>query len=356
MIVTPLRLDPDAAADLFDCGSATTSPLALNRWERALLDPAHPFLRIGTHATFLAYRGETPVARVVAGLDPRQIAGSGPVGSIGFVAHTGDADALRCAVADAEIWLAANGAGVMRCPVQLSTWFGHRLALGVATCAPPYPMEPADVPGLAAVLADLGYAPAHRATSHVVEHAEPIAYGRRDAHRMERAGFRDRPLDPGCLALELAAMHRVAGAAFAQSWGFHPISLAEFTALYLPFASGCDPELVRIVESGDGEPVGFAFAYPGPSSRLGERIDITEQGERRFVLKSIAVLPDATGHGIGPALIATIHRIARARGYAAGIHALVAEGSSTQRTSARWAKPFRHYATFERRIRDGGNS
>ncbi len=304
MTPTVERFDPIEAAAFFSPASAPDSPLGLDDWERQLLRPDHPFLRVGAFRALAVFHGDSLAARVVAAIDPRQSAGSVPVGTIGFVAHRGDARALRSAISAAEAWLAESGAGLIRCPVQLSTWFGHRLTLGPIGAPPQFFMEPAPTPGLVEALTDLGYVPGHRATSHLVENSRPIADGRRSLQRIVAEGFCDRPIDLGHLSDELEAIHRIASAAFPGSWGFHPLSLDEFMALYAPIARRCDPELTRIIQNPMGEAVGFTFAYEdsAPASPGGEQVYITHR--RWFVLKSIAVLPEATRHGIGPALVA----------------------------------------------------
>jgi hypothetical protein len=314
------------------------------------LAPGHPFLRIGTWRAFVAGAGGSRV-RLVASLDPRQQVGGGSVGAIGFIA-AGDLRepstraALQSALEAAEAWLAAAGATVARCPVQFSTWYGHRTVTGgfPGDGGPtPFPMEPAARPGLAATLVTTGFTVAHRAASYRVAVDAWIKGACKSEERMRGAGYGDRPVRLEHFDDELATVHAISLASFRRSWGFSDITLDEFATIYRPFVRLIDPRLARIVESPDGEPVGFLFAFPDPATRAGHP-------DARFVGKTVAVLPEVcrATPGVGTGLIVAVHRAAAARGYGTAIHALVAEGAYSERVSARWGERFRSYATFEK--------
>jgi hypothetical protein len=260
------------------------------------------------------------------------------VGNIGFIAYD-DPTALAAAIRQATCWLADNGVRVMRCPVQLSTWFGHRATvagLNEPTSPKPFLFEPTNPTDLAAILQAMGFSVAHRAQSRCVDNERAIAGTERCVGLMRATGLSERPLLLAALDSELALLHRLATAIFRESWGYADIAADEFIAFYRPLASVLDPELVRFLLGPDGEPVGFVFAYPDPGGC--------------FVLKTIGVLPEVrrSWPGVGSALIAIVHRLAREKGYHTGIHAFMAEGSYAQRTSARWGSWMRSYATFER--------
>lgn len=345
--------------------------------ELALLAPDHPFLAFGEWRAFAAVRGGGVVARMVASIDPRQRTVDGPVGCIGFVdlaagvpRSTGDARsagnarsagvdrsngvcgpaAARTAfdqvLAAAAGWLRRRGVRVVRGPVQLSTWYGHRAmtdGLPDEGGVPAFPLEPRNGRGLVQALDAGGFRPAHRGVSCLVRSDAVIESAGPVLDRLRRAGFRDRALRPDAIADELALLHRLSGDIFRESWGFSGVSLAEFAALYRPAARLTDPELVRFAMDGDGGPLGFVFALPAaPRAADGAG----------FVLKTLGLLPEARRRfpGSGAALAALIHRTAIERGLRDGVHALMADGSPAHRTSLRWGTWIRSYATFERAL------
>lgn len=326
-------------------GTSHAGAVSIDRF----LAPDHPFLRVGTWRAFVASDDGADV-RVVASLDPRQRDDrGGQRGAIGFVLEHGDPRAsarpMRAALAAAEAWLSARGGTVVRCPVQFSTWFGHRVMTdGFPASGGPalFPMEPGPSPSLARALPAAGYRVAHTAGSYAVEVERWIAEARRGEDAMLAAGYRNRPLRLERLDEELSTLHAICQASFTRSWGFSPIGLDEFQSIYRPLVSLVDPEFVRILETPGGEPVGFAFAFPEPAP--------LEGFAPRFVAKTVAVLPEVRrkAPGIGTGLTVAVYRIAAARGYRVAVHACVADGAYTQRISASWGTRFRTYTTYEK--------
>lgn len=348
--VLELRPDELTEAGWASAPCATTAERAAASPDR-FLAPDHPFLREGTWRAFVAREGSASV-RVVASLDPRQRVDGAAIGSVGFVALRGDVRAarrpLRAALAAAEAWLSANRAAVVRCPVQFSTWFGHRVmthGLPAAGGPPLFPMEPPPTPHLASVLETRGYGVAHTAGSYRVDVGRWIAGTRRGEDRLRASGFRDRPVDVERLDDELRAVHAISVASFTASWGFAPIGFAEFASIYRPLLALLDPGFVRILDTPGGEPVGFVFAFP----------DGRTDGDAapRFVVKTAAVLPEVRRAvpGVGMGLTVAVHRLAVARGCRVALHACVADGAYSQRVSARWGDRIRTYATYEKVLR-----
>lgn len=292
---------------------------------------------------------DSPAApSVVASLDRRQSADGRAVGAIGFVRGPSEGPGLRSVLLAAEHWLAERGAQVVRCPVQLSTWHGHRAVVDLFPedgGEPAFPLEPVNGPGLPRLLQASGYRPAHRAVSWLVPIGAWLETVGPAVERTWRSGLTHRPIDSAHPDRDLAAIHAVAGRAFRASWGFSPISADEFAALYLPRLRSMPVDLTRVLVDRPGDPVGFVFAYPDPATHP------SEPGAR-IVVKSVAVLPEVSRGvpGCGIALAAVVHAAALDLGYRSAVHALEAEGGHTQRVSARAGRLMRRYATFEKRL------
>jgi hypothetical protein len=311
----------------------------------------HPFLGFGSCRSFEA-GSEGSSVRLAAAIDRRQVEARRQVGTIGFIeaASHGEssARALAAALGPALDWLRSEGAALVRCPVQLSTWYGHRAVVdGFAEegGAAPFFLEPHNRRWLPDALAAAGFSPRLEAVSHLVPNTRAVAANQAAQERALATGYRDRPLRLETLESELDLLHGLSSTIFSAAWGNSPMSSEEFGYLYRPLVAAVDPELVRIIEAPTGEPVGFVFAVPDhlgpPAGRPGAR----------FVLKTIGVLPAARRAfpGLGSALVARVHGLADARGYASGIHAQMSVGSYAQRASARWGGGvMRRYATFER--------
>jgi hypothetical protein len=334
---TSIRLPLEVTPDELAAWSAVAPPaLTLAGSEAMALRADHPFLSIGTWRAFVV-EDDPGQARVVAGIDPRQRDGDRQVGTIGFAAAEGATSVLGRVVDGAIAWLGEQGASVIRGPVQLSTWYGHRLPIDDQRSAlPPFPFDPVSPSGLADVLRERGFRPVHTAESYLVDLERSAPETAAAAARVARMGITDRPLRVDQALAELSTLHAIASASFQRSWGFSPISLSEFTAIYQPLLGRVDHELVRIAHDPDGAPVGFVFAILPPGGPL--------------VVKTIAVDPVVRRHlhGIGWLMIDRVHDLARRRGRRQALHALMAHGSYPARISGRWGPCVRRYATLER--------
>lgn len=334
--------------ELLEADAGSLAPLedllALTPGERALLSPRHPFLRNGSWRAFAAMVDGRLAARVVASVDVRQRSMAGQVGCVGF-AFLGDRAAAvpvaRDVLERASAWLRARGAGAVRFPVQLSTWYGHRAVTGSFPAvggAAPFFLEPANDRRLVDLARAARFRPAHHAVSYAVTAEAVIASAAHALERLRSAGLRDRALRPADLDEELGLLYRLSTEIFRGSWAFSEISLEEFDLLYRPMAERIEPELVRILETRSGDAVGFAFAAPDPGD------------PRQLVVKTLGVTAEAVRRypGSGAGLTALLHLAARGQGYERAVHALMAEGSGAHRLSRRWGTQLRTYATYER--------
>lgn len=140
---------------------------------------------------------------------------------------------------------------------------------------------------------------------------------------------------------ELARIYPLVMTAFATNPLFTPISYDEFNAQYAPVRALLTPDLVVLAER-EGELVGFLMALPDyAQAQRGEKIDTV-------VLKTLAVLPNLAGIGLGTLLAASVHTRAYELGYRWAIHALMHVENRSRRISAHTAQPFRGYTLFAR--------
>jgi hypothetical protein len=310
----------------------------------ALAAGIHPFLAFGRAEEF-AVTLRAGTARLVASVDSRQDAPHGPVGSIGFISARGEVAAFDQALGAARRWLRGLGVADIRCPVDLSTWYGHRTIVAgfpEEGGLPGFLLEPQGAPWLPGRLEAHGFRADSRGVATLVPNGAAIAATAAALHRAEAAGYRDRAVDRAAAEAELDLLYRLSSTIFKGAAGFSPISAAEFLALHGPLLGLVEPELVRIMEDPAGEPVGLAFAIV---DRHGPRPG--EPGAQ-FVFKTIGVLPAARQAfpGLGWALVGRIHGLAAERGLGQAVHAIAATGSYSARTSSRWGTPFRQYASF----------
>jgi GNAT superfamily N-acetyltransferase len=165
----------------------------------------------------------------------------------------------------------------------------------------------------------------------------------RTAERLERVGVRLRPMNREDFAGELRRIHEVSRASFTGNFLYTPVGEAEFVAQYEPVRPHVRPELVLLAEQA-GRPVGFVFGIPDlAQAKRGAAVDTV-------VLKTVAVQPGRAWAGLGNVLVARCQQAARALGFRRVIHALMHESNNSLNLSGHYAKPFRRYTLFARRL------
>ena len=87
-------------------------------------------------------------------------------------------------------------------------------------------------------------------------------------------------------------------------------------------------------------PVGFIFALPDlAQTQRGEALD-------RVIIKTVGVVPELGGLGLGGLLVARCQLAARALGYRYAIHALMMQDNISRKISAHYAQVMRRYTLF----------
>jgi predicted N-acetyltransferase YhbS len=161
--------------------------------------------------------------------------------------------------------------------------------------------------------------------------------------RLEERGIRIRQLDQQDFSGELERIHAISTASFSNNFLYSPISREGFLAMYAKVQRAIQPELVLFAEYGS-VPVGFVFAIgdllnPGPQKR-----------PDTVIIKSLAVLPEWNGKGVGPLLMSEATANARRLGYRRGIHALMHEDNRSRGLSGHHGDVMREYALYSRSL------
>jgi len=169
----------------------------------------------------------------------------------------------------------------------------------------------------------------------------------RAAGRLTAAGVSVRPLRPEAseddFEDELRRIYAVASVSFARGFLYTPVAEAEFIAQYRMLRAYVEPELVLLAEKA-GRAVGFLFALP-------DWLQATRgQAVNNVIIKTVAVLPGREFAGLGNALVARCHAVARELGYTRAIHALMHETNNSRNLSGRYARPMRRYVLLARRL------
>jgi GNAT superfamily N-acetyltransferase len=162
-----------------------------------------------------------------------------------------------------------------------------------------------------------------------------------DTDRIADAGISLRHADAGQMEKELRRVYRMSLASFQQNFLYTPLDETEFLAQYRKVLPYVRPELVLLAER-DEQPVGFLFALP-------DILKVKRQEPNdTIIIKTIAVLPEFSGVGLGTLLVARAQENARELGFKRAIHALMHESNRSRNISHHTAVTMRRYTLFSR--------
>jgi predicted N-acetyltransferase YhbS len=239
--------------------------------------------------------------------------------------------------------LKARGCSICVGPMDGNTWRRYRL-LTERGAEPTFflePDNPDDWPGFFQAANFAPLATYFSAMNNDLTVEDPRVA--RAMERLEGEGVRLRPLKPENFVDELRRIYAVSRTAFQENYLYAPIEEAEFLAQYEPIRAHVVPELVIMAEQ-QGEPVGFVFSIPDlAQAKRGQRVDTV-------ILKTVAVMPGRRCAGLGNVLVSQCQQAARALGFRRVIHALMHESNNSLNLSARYAKPFRRYVLYARKM------
>jgi hypothetical protein len=296
-------------------------------------------IELARDAAFLRYgrlrRFEQGDTSLVAAVHPAFPA----VGTVGdLVAQR--PDGLLALLPEAERWLVEQGALEVQGPISRHTWYPFRAVTDGWDALPRLSGEPWNPPWLPGALVTAGYAPLVESVTTLSESLEVMSAGLAPKRRRaEAAGYRFRPMaGPADLAAILSVVNRSFKPP--ENHLFAPIDLGEFllvlgvppvtvppAALLGSFAG------VRLAESPTGEVCGFVY--------------VTLEGQGLGSLKTLAVVPEHAGSGLGGALAGVAHDVGLSLGLTAMAHTLmVVDGAATSLSSVGGCPVVRRYAVY----------
>ena len=237
---------------------------------RDLLSPKkNAFFEHAEVALWLALRDGRPVGRISAQIDRLAPAVEGrALGYFGMLAAEKDADLLAALFANAEDWLRARGVGVVRGPFELSiNQSAGVLVEGFDT--PPSLLMGHNPPWLGAMVESLGYAKAKDLVCYRMNCRDGLADGPRRIATRASTDLVIRSLDKRRYDEEVATMTAIFNDAWAENWGFTPLTEAETVAMAREMKPILDPELVQIAEI-RGDPAGFIVLLPNVNEAIAD--------------------------------------------------------------------------------------
>jgi len=208
-------------------------------------------------------------------------------------------------------------------PIDGSTWYNYRL-VSYTDGSPSFPMEPSNPLWHNDVYTDLGFVPIKKYFSQrgPIKDIKPY----KKSEMVNIRGFKS-----GDVHAMLQTMYEISKASFTNNFLFHPISYAEFEALYLPRFNMIDHDFILVAEM-DHKAVGFLLAFVA---------------NEILIVKTVAVMPEYRFAGIGGMIINAALVKAEKLGIKTSIAALMAEDNTSRKAATRYGgKIFREYTLY----------
>jgi len=238
----------------------------LTREEIKKLTPGkNPFWQHAERACFMAWRGEVPVGRIAAIRDHLfNKYHHSSTGCFGFFEAINDQEVADALFAAAENWLREQGMTEIIGPLNPST--NDICALLVdGFDSPPRIMMPYNPPWYLNLLENGGYVKAKDLFAYripVPEHPDDMNPRlRRLVETVEKRGAAVRYIDLKNLRTEIKTVRKLYNTAWADNWGFVPLTEAEAEHMAKELKPLATPKMAFFAEY-RGEPAGVYIALP----------------------------------------------------------------------------------------------
>ncbi len=239
-----------------------------------LLTRAHPYHRHAEVTHFLAWRDGRPVGRISAAINERFNAHHGVrIGFFGFFEVVPDFDVARALLDRARAWVTDHGMTVLRGPGEYSNATHERQGVLVNGFQYPATVELThNPPYYGEFLERYGFAKSKDYYAYVldVQTPTPPRLARLVEQVRQRRDVETRALNLRNLVPEVRLIAGIYNQAWAQNWGFSPITDEEAVALPNSLRLVVDPGMIRFAFV-DGQPAGVLGALPDPNYAMRPR-------------------------------------------------------------------------------------
>lgn len=327
----------------------------------------HPFYKTADVEMFLAFRDGHVVGRIMAILNHAYNEFHDEhAGFFGFFEVEDDAAAATTLLEAARDWVLAQGADIIRGPVNPSTNYECGLLIEGFDLDPTV-MMPYNPPYYAGLIEGCGFRKAMDLYAYDIAEKYFIVSEKltRVAERLRtKDKIKVRTVDMKDFKREVEIVRQVYNDAWSNNWGFVPVSEAEFEHLAKDLKQLVDPRVVMIAEreiegSPTPRPVGFLLAVPDINrvlKRMNGRllpfglIKLLWHSRKIDTLRIITmgIVSEYQSMGLGAVLLDEIYRRGPAAGFANGEMSWVLENNvmmnrAAQLIGGRRTKTYRIY-------------
>ena len=236
---------------------------------KQFLSPKHnPFFQHADTAFWVAYYNGKPAGRISAQIDHLSAAGEDQrIGFFGLI-DARDNIVLGGLLKEAENWLSQRNVECVRGPFSLSINETAGLLVD-GFDSPPYVMMDHHDPWLGLALEKHGYSKVKDLITYRLDTTNGLEDRFRSIAHRPYDGLTIRSINMKRYAEEIVTVTSIFNDAWADNWGFIPLTEAEIDAMASDLKPILDPELVKIAEL-DGKPVAFIVLLPNINEAIAD--------------------------------------------------------------------------------------
>ncbi len=308
------------------------------------LDGSYPLLpeQIRTQAPDLLMtlsEGERLVARASLWWHETSVYEGQRLGYIGhFAIREGHDDAATSLLRRCEEVLVSQGCTMAVGPLDGSTWRHYRF-LTERGNEPTFFLETDNPDSWPGYFVSRGFTPLARYYSAINNDISRSQPPERLEAQLSKQQVTVRAIDERDITQEMKKIYAVSCDAFSKNFLYTPISESEFIDNYQQILPVIDYRLIHIAYHKQ-RPVGFCFCLPDINQeKQGKRVDTV-------ITKTIAVVPDFQGIGLGSLLMAKSMQVARGLGLSRSIIAMMHEDNHSRQLEHRLMHDFRQYTLY----------
>lgn len=239
-----------------------------------LLSQVHPYHRHAEVTHFLAWQDGEPVGRISAAINKRfNDHYNAHIGFFGFFEVIRDYEVAKALLDRARVWVEGRGMAILRGPGEYSNATHERQGILVDGFQYPPTVELThNPPYYSEFLERYGFSKAKDYYAYIlnVQTPTPSRLTRLAEQVKLRRDIETRPLNLKNLLSEVRLILKIYNEAWAQNWGFLPITDEEAVALANSLRPVADPGMIRFAFV-QGEPAGVLGAFPDPYYALRPR-------------------------------------------------------------------------------------
>jgi len=239
-----------------------------------LLSRVHPYHRHAEVTHFLAWQDGKPVGRISAAINKRfNDHYDAHIGFFGFFEVIRDYEVAKALLDRARVWVEGRGMTILRGPGEYSNATHERQGILIDGFQYPPTVELThNPPYYSEFLERYGFSKAKDYYAYIlnIQTPTPSRLIRLAEQVKLRGNIETRPLNLKNLFSEVRLIVKIYNEAWAQNWGFLPITDEEAVALANSLRPVVDPSMIRFAFI-QGEPAGVLGAFPDPYYALRPR-------------------------------------------------------------------------------------